>query len=348
MRILVATKHTVPGYSGGWTTPLDLFGESHQAMYVIGNYPPLVREVEGVKVAGAGAWGCLSGPWSIGEGYRDAIFRRLFKRVIKEHFHRFRADFVLCLDPSAGYAAMEASLPYAMRFHSRLHPEHLGHDFDGLLRNSVFNISGPTTGAEGIEEIPHNQDLSRFRYVEHGKPERAVLLTSIDDVHEPEVFLEGIMASRNMKGDIVGTGPAVKRIARLCSRTGGRVRCLRPVPRLQVPGLLTRYQVGVATVRKIAPVVYQMKVNAYMASGLYTLAKPWTHIAEEAPGLISTFTTPGEMGMKLDWLQDNWDATLETRRNAREWICRNYSVEIPRKRFEEILRKSFPCGNGSR
>lgn len=308
-------------------------------MYVIRNYPPVTRMIEGVKVVGTGAIGLLKEPWDRGERYRIGLVRKLFRRNLQTQFRKFRADFILCLDPGSGYEALNAGLPYAMRFHSRLIPEHLGENFEELLKKSLFNISGPTTGAVGIEELPHNQDLTRFIYKEPEKPERAILLTSIDDVHEPELFIEGIMLSESMKGDIVGTGPYRRKIEAICSKTGGRVRCLAPVPRLKVPELLNNYQVGVATVKKISEEVYQMKVNAYMASGLFTLVKPWTHIAKEAPDLIQTFITAGEMSEKLNHLQKNWAETLQTRRNAREWIHRHYSVDIPRKRFNEILRE---------
>ena len=339
MRIIVATTHTIPAYSGGWTTPLDLFGEDHQSMYVIRNYLPVERRIEGIKVAGTGAVGFLKEPWQQGEKYRIGLVRWMFRRSLQRHFRKFRADFVLCLDPGAGYAAMESGLPYAMRFHSKLIAEHLGDNFEELLKKALFNISGPTTGADGIEELPHNQDLARFSYMESPKPERAILLTSIDDVHEPELFVRGVMLSKSMKGDIVGTGPDRRKIEALCRETGGRVRCLKPVPRLQVPELLKNYQVGVATVKKISDEVYQMKVNAYMASGLFTLAKPWTHIAKEAPELIGTFITAEDLARWLDHLQTNWMETLPVIRKAREWILENYSVEIPRRRFKEILNE---------
>ncbi len=148
------------------------------------------------------------------------------------------------------------------------------------------------------------------------------------------------MLSKNISGDIVGTGIERKRIASLCKKTGGRVRCLPPVPRLKVPELLNNYQIGVATVKKV-PVHYQMKVNGYMASGLFTLSKPWTHIALEAPALVRTFTTARELADQLDYLTENWADTLETRRKARDWINEHYSVEIPRKRFREILNEKF-------
>lgn len=342
MRIIVATTHTIPAFSGGWTTPLDLFGQDHQAMYVIRNYPVSRRIIEGVKVIGTGAVGFMKEPWPRAERYRMALVRMLFRRTLQRQFRNFEADFVLCLDPGAGYEAMAAGLPYAMRFHSQVLDAHKGHDFQKLLDRSLFNISGPRTNVPGTEEIPHNQDLSRFIYNEPERAERAVLLTSIDEIHEPELFIEGVLLSRNMRGDIVGTGPDRSRISALCRKTGGRVRCLPPVPRLKIPGLLSNYQIGAATVRQVAPVLYQMKVNDYMASGLFTVAKPWTHIALEAPDLIRTFTTAEELAETLDYLQDNWEETLPIRRKAGKWIREQYPVELPRRRFNEILKETFP------
>jgi hypothetical protein len=345
LRIIVATTHTIPGFSGGWTTPLDLFGNSHDAMYVIKNSPAVYRRVEGIPVLGTGSAGCLGKPWAHLDRYREALSGMLFRAALSRSFKAFRADFLMCLDPGAGYAAMRMGLPYAMRFHSKLLPQHMGDRFPELLGGALFNISGPTTGVAGVEEIPHNQDLSRFIYSEAETANRALLLTSIDDVHEPELFIEGVTGSKSFTGDIVGTGPQRMRIARLCNATGGRVRCLKPVQRLRVPRLLTEYQVGVATVRRISPVVYQMKVNAYMAAGLLTLAKPWAHISVEAPELVRQFTTAMELARCLDQIAVDWKETLETRRAAREWIHRNYSVDIPRQRFNEILAEVFGSTN---
>ncbi len=341
MRIIVATTYTMPAYSGGWTTPLDLFGKDHQAMYVIRNCRSGLRKIEGVRYVGVGAVGSLSKPWNIAEKYRHALIQRLFRNTLKKYFYEFQADFVLCLDPEAGYSAMYSGLPYAMRFHSKLSDDDQKPPFDDLMRSAIFATAGPTTHVPDLEILAHSQDLSRFIYSESPSAERAILLTSIDSVHEPELFIEGIMLSKTMKGDIVGTGESRKKIAALCNKTGERVRCLSPVPRLKVPELLSKYQVGIATVQEISPIVYQMKVNAYMAAGLYTLAKPWTHIAHEAPELIGIFTTAKDIADHLDYLTDNWTETLETRRKARDWIHKHYSVELPRKRFNEILSEKF-------
>ncbi len=338
MRILIATTYTIPAYSGGWTTPLDLIGNEHQVSYVVRNFKAGNHFIEGVNCVGVGA---SAATWQKGERYRNAFFQLLFRKAIAKSFSSFKADFVLCLDPNAGYAARHAGLPYAMRFHSKVGMEMGRPQFKDLLNDALFTISGPTTFVNGVEVIPHNQDLSRFIYKETPSAERAILLTSINAFREPELFIEGVMLSKSMKGDIVGTGEDRKKIETICKQTDGRVRCLPPVPRLNVPALLNEYQVGVATVIKV-PVHYQMKVNAYIASGLFTLAKPWTHIAQEAPDLVRTFESAKELAEQFDYLSENWLETLDTRRKANDWIRENYSVEIPRKRFREILREKFP------
>jgi hypothetical protein len=342
VRIIVATSYTIPAFSGGWTTPLDLLGSRHQAMYVVRNLRAGTRTIEGVKCVGAGSTGCLAGPWPRANRYRHAAVQWLFMAALKRSFHKFNADLIICLDPDAGYVAMKSHLPYAMRFHSRLSESDRNPLFDRLMKNAVFATCCPETHVPGVEVLAHNQDLSRFEFAESRSAKKAILLTSIDRIHEPELFIEGIMLSKTMRGDIVGAGSERERIAGICAKTGGRVRCLPPVPRLEVPGLLKNYQTGVATVLKVSPVVYQMKVNAYMASGLYTLAKPWTHIVHEAPDLVSSFVTAQDLAYRFDWLSENWMETLETRRKARDWIHKNYSMETPRKRFNQILKEHFP------
>jgi hypothetical protein len=84
-----------------------------------------------------------------------------------------------------------------------------------------------------------------------------------------------------------------------------------------------------------------MKVNEYLAAGLYALVMPWTHLAMEAPALTSTFTTAEELASRLDWLAEDWGSTLETRKAGRAWMLEHYSMEEPRERFREILKQTF-------
>jgi len=74
---------------------------------------------------------------------------------------------------------------------------------------------------------------------------------------------------------------------------------------------------------------------------MHTLVKPYTHIVKEAPELVDTFSTAQELAERFNSISENWK-NLEPRRiKAEKWVRENYSVEIPRKRFEEILRRSF-------
>ncbi len=342
MRVLIASSATIPGYSGGWTTTLDLLGDRHESMYVIHSARPGLRRMEGVQYFGLGLGRSDGTGFPLSSRIVSVLKRILTPSVIKWAFRKFNADFVLCLDEVMGFSVQKTGLPYAMRFHSDVQSWVIGAPLDDLLKGALFSTACQGKDVPGVEVLPHNQDLSRFSFAPAAKPERALLLTCINDEHEPDHFIEGICLSKGMVGDIIGTGPAKKRIDKLCRSTGGRVRVLDPVLRLQTGQLSGQYQVGVATLQKYEKFVYQMKVNMYLACGMHTMVKPCTHIVKEAPELIDTFSSPQELADRLDEIQEKWQELESRRLRGRKWIMENYSVEIARRRFEEILRNTFP------
>ncbi len=340
MRILIASSSTIPGYSGGWTTTLDMLGDRHEAMYLIVETQPGIHSMEGVEYLGLG----LAKKRKFVPPVRLILLLRkvISPLALKWTFRRFNADFVLCLDEDIGFSAKKTGLPYAMRFHTRIDPGVNNKKIEGLLKGALFSTVCHGASIPGVEEILHNQDLSRFNYAPAVKPERVLLLTCINDIHEPDLFVEGISLSKSLRGDIIGTGPAKKRIEKVCRQTGGRVRVLDPVPRLKLGQLSGQYQIGVATLKSYAKSVYQMKVNMYLACGMHTVVKPFTHIAKEAPELVDIFSTPRELADRLDEITGRWRELEERRKKAREWVMENYSVEKPRAKFEKILKHTFP------
>ncbi|MEA3267319.1 MAG: hypothetical protein U9P42_10320, partial [Candidatus Fermentibacteria bacterium] len=82
MRILVATTHTIPAYSGGWTTTLDLFGDEHQAMYVIRNHRRGAAIIEGIKYVGVGSTGILAIGWRIANMRRFRMIQWFFSEAL--------------------------------------------------------------------------------------------------------------------------------------------------------------------------------------------------------------------------------------------------------------------------
>ena len=148
----------------------------------------------------------------------------------------------MCLDEGMGFDVQKTGLPYAMRFHRKVDPSNIGLPLDNLLGNALFSTACKGSDVPGVEAIPHNQDLSRFSFAPTAKPEKALLLTCINKTHEPGLFVEGICLSKKMKGDIIGTGSERKRIENMCRSTKGRVRCLDPIPRLQIGSLSGQYQ----------------------------------------------------------------------------------------------------------
>lgn len=343
MRILIASSSTIPAYSGGWTTPLDLLGDDHTVLYLINYAPPGLRKVEGVSCTGLGLRGRrFRGRFP--ERIRCKIERELVPVAMKAVFRRFRGDFVMCLDENAGMAALKAGLPYAMRFHVNVNPEFDPGDLKRLIGNALFSTACNSTSIPGTVVLPHNEDLSRFRFAPSARPERALLLSVLNHQRRPLDFIEGVMSSRSIRGDIIGTGPMKREVAKACASTGGRVRLLPPVPRLKTAELSGRYQIGVATLARQEKPMYQMKINMYMACGMHVLSSPWTEAAALAPDLLEVFEDAEDLAGRLDQIRDNWEKLESRRIRADQWVRSTYSMETPRRIFNELLAKSFPGG----
>jgi glycosyltransferase involved in cell wall biosynthesis len=341
MRFIVVSTATIPGYSGGWSTPLDLFGGEHRAMYVISSCPPGFHRMENVPYLGLGIPGRRYRS-SFLERARDKVYRELMPRAVKLSFRRFGADIALCLDEPAGFAALRTGLPYAMRFHQRVHPSTDPAALKKLIDRALFATASESAEVPWTVTIPHCEDISRYSFAPARKPRRALLLTVLNDEHRPEDFIRGVMGSRAMTGDIVGTGPLRDRILRMCRDTGGRVRLLPPIPRLGLSELSGRYQVGVATLAPRERPLYQMKIVTYMAMGMHVIASTWSDTVNVAPRLLHGFTTPEDLSRALDETEESWERLEPRRRAALEWVTSNYSIERPRRIFSELLRASLP------
>ncbi len=346
MRILVASSATIPGFSGGWSTPLDLFGDHHSAMYVISYCRPGIRRFEGVPYLGLGLSGRRIGNPLL-ERIRCKLERELVPLGIRWCFRRFRADLVICLDELAGFAAMKTGLPYAMRFHANPVPETGPAALDALLERALFSTSCNGTSIPGTVTLLHTEDISRYAFAPAARPGKALLLCVLNREHRPQDFIEGVMASRSMTGDIIGTGPLQEHVGRLCEGTRGRVRLLPPLPRLRLGQISGRYQVGVATLAPRDRLVYQMKVVTYMACGMHVIASRWTDTAHQVPHLLEVYSDPGDLARKLDSVQERWRELEERRLAALRWAGENYSISIPRKTFNELLDRLPVAGKAS-
>lgn len=340
MRILVVSSATIPGFSGGWSTPLDLFGDSHSPMYLISYCRPGLRRFEGIPYLGLGLSGRrLLHPFL--ERIRCKLERELVPLGIKWCFRHFKADMVICLDELAGFAAMKTGLPFAMRFHANPVLETEGGEFKRLLSRALFSTACNGTNIPGTVTLLHTEDISRFAFAPPTRPQKALLLCVLNEEHRPQDFIDGVMASRAMTGDIVGTGPLEDLVGKLCEATGGRVRLLPPLPRLRLGGISGRYQVGVATLAPRESLVYQMKVVTYMACGMHVIASKWTDTVHKVPHLLDVYSDPDDLARKLDAVQENWMSLEERRRSALLWARENYSIETPRRIFNDLLKKQF-------
>ncbi len=344
MRILVASVDAIPGYSGGWATPLDLLQGEHEMAYAVKRGRPGSYELEGVRVRSVPRPLRLLRDWPTLNRLRLALASPPFRRTIARAFREHRADFVLCLNVSSARECVRLGLPYALRFHGAPSPTAPG-ELRELIEGAAFATRGPSVeipGEEAVVPISHCVDLERFEYAEHPRAERVLMLSTLNPMRRPELFIRGVAMS-GLRGTVVGDGILRREVERMCRETGGRVEYHEPVPRLALPGLLRRFQIGVACFRKV-PLIYQMRVNEYMASGLYPLVMPWTHLAREAPELTRTFETPEELAELLDALASDWGSTLESRRRGRRFVLERYDIERPREKMRSILVDAFGSG----
>jgi hypothetical protein len=275
------------------------------------------------------------------ERIRCKVERELVPEALKRCFKRFRADFIMCLDENAGFTALRTGLPYVMRFHQRVDPGTNPSQLEHLIENSVFSTASQSTDVPGAIVLPHYEDMSRYRFSKAVKPERALLFSVLNRERSPWDFVDGVMGSRSMKGDIIGTGPLNGEMGRLCAATGGRVRLLPPLPRLRTGEISGKYQVGVATLAPRPKPLYQMKINTYMSCGLHLVVNQWTEAAREIPDLLDIYESPAELSAILDTIQESWRSLEDRRRSARSWVMENHSIEIPRRLFNDLLRKHF-------
>ena len=346
MRILIASHDTIPGYSGGWTTPLDLLQDEHEIAYAVKRGRAGHYVLEGVPVYSVETGLRFAGNWPVLNRVRIALASHPFRNIIAKAFESHKADFVLCLNVYSAIECLALNLPYALRFHgapSRTPPGVLRK----LLDNALFVTlcQGVEIPGENFETLMHFIDLTRFDYVEHPKAEKVLMLSTLNPLRQPELFIEGVMQSK-LSGTIIGDGILRRKVEKLCKETNGKVTYHSPVPRLDLPEFLNQFQIGVACFQKV-PLIYQMRVNEYMASGLYPLVMPWTHLAAEAPDITQTFESPEELAERIDFLADNWEETLDSRRKAREFVLENYDVSTPKTRMREILEETFGESNNS-
>jgi hypothetical protein len=335
MRILVATYHTMPGYSGGWTTPLDLLTPEHEVAYAVrrgrfGDY-----SLEGIRVFGNRP----RLPFREGPRGMQRVTRRLnetlFGLHVRSAFSRHAARFVLCLDVTSASRCLLLGLPYAIRFHVQptSSPEE---QIRRLVEGALFTTGCEGVSIPGVPLLQHGEDLSRFHYVEHAEARSVLLLATLVDTEMPRTFVEGVARS-GLEGAVAGDGPLRQSLEKLCSGTGGRVRVVPPVLRNDLPELMSRFQIGVACCERIGSRVFQMKVTEYQASGLYPLVSPWTHVAVDAPELVRTFETAGELAGLIDETASRWASTLDARRRNREYAFSRYGILQPKRQFAEIL-----------
>ncbi len=347
MRILVSSWFIRPGVSGGWTTVADLLQPAHPMAFIGASVPVGTTEVEGIRVTGFSMPARLISRWPALNRLKEFFQRRSLAAETRAAFEAHRADLVLCTDERAALGALEAGLPFALRFHSRpgLLPRE---DLRRVMEGALF-ATGAQPDFPGTVFLPHSIDLDRFTYSEPPAAIAALMTTSLVEAERPDIFVKGTARS-GLSGTIAGAGPLEGELSRLCAATGGRVRLIPAVLRKDLPALLAGHQVGVACLQEGWHTTYQMKVSEYQAAGLFPVVQPWSELALAAPGLTRTFRDEDDLAGVLDGIRAGWDDTLEIRRMNREFAYSRYHISDARRRFEEILASislPSPCGGPS-
>ncbi len=338
MKILVATYHALPGYSGGWATPLELMEKEHNVRYVAAKGEEGYYELENIQVYGLRKSFRSKPVPGLGGRLLNKLSEFAFGLAIRREFRAFQPRFILCLDIISARQCISLGLPYALRFHAQPSTTPLS-EIERLLSGAIFSTMSPSISIPGVEIFPHTEDLERFTYIEHPSAKEAVLVVStLDSLRRPMLFIEGVMKS-SLKGTVIGDGPLRKEVESACRASRGKLTYHEPVLRTELPDFLNRFQIGVASYIKV-PEIYQMKVPEYQASGIFPLVMPWTHLALEAPELTKTFETPEELAALIDDTARHWDATLEIRRKGRDFALKHYHVAQAKQRFREILEES--------
>lgn len=334
MRVLVATMYTIPGRSGGWTTPLDLLGTDNEATYAVCRGRPGRYCLEGVEV--------LSPFVKLPPVFRPPIVARFVQKVnrwsytqlLRKTVESREFDYLLCLEPWSAVCAQSLGYRYVLRFHD--HPQD-----SALTRRALSNaflVTSVDPAMKGAHYVPHAIDLSRYTYNDFPDARSAVLVAALDPATSPCTFVRGVGHSE-LPGVIYGDGSLRGDVRKACNKTGDRVRYAGPVTRLELNGIYAKHQVGVACInRKRNP--YIMKISEYQACGLFPVVQKGTHLSLDAPELCRVFESEEELTEQVNRVRREWKTLGSLRRANRAYVEEHYDVRKARRIYSELLGRA--------
>lgn len=333
MNILIATCYTLPGISGGWTTPVDLLARDHALTYLVARGQPGRYELEGIRVV------CpLIRLPRIERGrilprIASAVNTRSFTTRLRMLAKQGDFDLLLCLDTLAAHCAQQAGLRYILRIHDTPPVN----DFYSRVVANAIAITSVDPTVRGATYLPHGVDFDRFTFREHASARSAVLVATLNSVTDPLLFVKGIERSC-LPGTVYGDGYMRSTVKRACDQTRGKVVYAGPVRRLELNERYGHHQVGIACLnRDHNP--YVMKITEYQACGIYPVVQPKTHVATEAPQLCAVFEDADGLARAVDSVVERWSSLRESREQARAWADERYGIDKPRAIFSELLER---------
>jgi hypothetical protein len=326
VKILIASFHTMPGISGGWTTPLDLLGPDHEVTYVVSRGRPGRYRLEGVEVNCAQLkLPMVTRPGRLA-GYASRWNLLAFRHVLRQIAASRRFDCLVCLETVSAICAQKVGLRYVLRLHD--YPD--AAQYERAKKNAVL-VTSVDPSVPGARYLPHAIDVSRYHYNDFAVARSAVLVAALDPATAPLTFVRAV-AQSNVPGTIYGDGSMRPAVARACRETTGKVTYAGPVQRLALDSIYQRHEIGIACINR-ARNPYIMKISDYQACGLYPVVQQGTHLSLDRPDLCRVFRTEDELTEQINWVHEHWSALGPIRLANRAYVEKHYDVAEPRRLF---------------
>lgn len=255
MNILVISLDTIPAYSGGWTSNVDLLTKDHAIGFISARNSPLNQTlIEGIPVYPS--------------EYSSAGLKKAILEVIKEY------DFCLCLGDRESLVCQELHVPYMTRYHTL--------PFDGSLqtarqvkKDAFWTIENHPILPKDIVDmvIPHaiNPDryeaCYKFHLQENLTQVNFLMLATLNWVENPTDFINACKMAK-VNGTIVGDGEDRAEVELKCRFSHGYCNYLGARTHAELPEVLRNYNVGVSTLHPNSPNKYLLKSIEYAAAGL--------------------------------------------------------------------------------
>lgn len=262
MRILIVSFDTIPGYSGGFTTNVDLISRDHELTWVTGRLPGNITHIEGMK--------------TYKPDYSHGAFKDFIKHMFQEGY-----DFCLCLGDRESAICQELGIPYMTRYHTIPFDSSLQLAYK-VKKDAFWTIENHHILPKDLIDtvIPHAIDPERYAdcYQKHLETDytqiRFVLLATLNWVEDPFTFIKACKQAK-VQGWIIGDGVLRQEVITRCALSRGYCTYIGAVSHADLPKRLLPFAVGVSTLSEKSPNKSLLKCIEYAAAGLTIIQPAW-------------------------------------------------------------------------